>query len=397
MSFMDCCDWDKCTVCGECLMKCPVMEMGEEEAKREFGLLLQGKPAPRVFSECTLCFDCNNYCPEGLRPYELILQRITDANKERGGIPAFLPYALNGMPPPQFFQDLYGDLSFGEKEILRRWSEPPPPSRDVLFIGCLGKILCHDIENSGAMRSLPKFGPTDICCGELHYRGGMWDAYADITEKTLARFGELDTERVVCYCSSCYNFLGNILPKVYGKEFPFELTSLYQWLLEKLEAGELEVKRPLKFKAAIHESCYVSELGRDFYEALRRLYRAAGAEIVELEHNRERALSCGAASIVRGFRPRNVLREQNRKFKEVKSAGVSEMAVNCPGCYYTLGLSSWLRGIKVRYMPDELLWALGDDISIPAGKRFPMILKTITKRIPLALKKTGPDLPRIQP
>ncbi|MBN2028167.1 MAG: hypothetical protein JW854_15570, partial [Actinobacteria bacterium] len=28
MSYMDCCDWSKCTVCGECLMKCPVLEMG---------------------------------------------------------------------------------------------------------------------------------------------------------------------------------------------------------------------------------------------------------------------------------------------------------------------------------------------------------------------------------
>jgi len=90
-------------------------------------------------------------------------------------------------------------------------------------------------------------------------------------------------------------------------------------------------------------------------------------------------------------------REQNRKFKEVKSAGVSEMAVNCPGCYYTLGLSSWLRGIKVRYMPDELLWALGDDISIPAGKRFSMILKTSLKRAPLALKAVDTVMPRIQP
>jgi Fe-S oxidoreductase len=225
----------------------------------------------------------------------------------------------------------------------------------------------------------------------------MWDAYVDITEKTLARFGELDAERVVCYCASCYNYFGNILPKVYGKDFPFEVTSLYQWLLEKLEAGELEVKRPLDFKAAIHESCYVSELGPDFYESLRKLYRAAGAEIVELEHNRDRALSCGAASIANGFNPMNVVKAQNRKFGEVKAAGVRQMAVNCPGCYYTLSLSSWMRGIKVRYMPDELLWALGDDISIPVRKRFPMIIKTSIKRAPLALKTVDPVMPRIQP
>jgi len=394
MSFMDCCDWEKCTLCGECLMKCPVMEMGEEEAKAEFGRLLKGETAPRVFSECTLCFDCNNYCPEGLRPYELILQRITEREDRK---PAFLEYFINGMPAPNLFQDLYGALSFGEQEILRRWSQPPEASKDVLFVGCIGKTLCHDIDNSEVMKSLPKFGPPDVCCGELAYRGGVWDAYADITERILARMGELETERLVCYCASCDNFLGNILPKVYGKQLPFEVISLYEWLLERLRAGEAEVKRPLNLKAAIHESCYASELGPDFYESLRELYEAAGVELVELEHNRDRALSCGAASIARNWNILDIMKEQNKKYREVKGSGAREMAVNCPGCYLTLSSTSWLQGIKVHYMVDKLLWALGDDISIPLGKRLPLITMSLTKRMPLALKKVDTPLPRVQP
>lgn len=393
MSFMDCCDWDKCTRCGECLTRCPVMEMGETEAKQEIGLLLEGRTAPRVARECTLCFNCNGYCPEGLRPYELILQRITEGRDE---LPALLPFFLNGMPAPNLFQELYGGLSFGEQEILRRWSEPPHPSKEVLFIGCIGKSLCHDIENSEVMKSLPKFGPTDICCGELAYRAGVWDAYADITERALARFNELDTERVVCYCASCYNFFSNVLPNVYGKSFPFELVSLYEWLLERFETGKLEVRRPLDFKAAIHESCYASELGPAFSETLRRLYRAAGAQIVELEHNRDRALSCGVASIARKWNIIDLLKEQNRKYSEVKSSGAREMALNCPGCYLTLGPTSWMHGVKLHYMPDELLRAFGDDVTRPLGKRFPLVIRTLARRAPLAFAKTAPPLPRIQ-
>ncbi|MFW6113345.1 MAG: (Fe-S)-binding protein [Actinomycetota bacterium] len=392
MSYMDCSDWDKCTDCGECLMKCPVMEMGEEEAKDEFGRLLRGEEAPRVFKECTLCFDCNNYCPEGLRPYELILQRITERDEKK---PAMLPYFINGMPAPGLFQDLYSGMSFGEQEILKRWSETPKPSSDVLFVGCIGKTLCHDIQNSQVMKDLPKFGPVDVCCGELAYRGGAWDAYTDLAERALTRMSELDAERIVFYCGSCYNFMGNILPKVYGKSLPFETISLYQWLLEKLEAGELEVKRPLGYSAAIHESCYASELGPEFHESLRKLYAAAGVELVELEHNRDRAMSCGAASIARGWSILNVLREQNKKYREVKGSGAREMALNCPGCYLTMFGTSWLRGIKLHYMVDELLWALGDDISVPLRKRFPAIARSLTKRAPLALKKVRSPLPRV--
>jgi len=43
MAYMDCCDWTRCTLCGECLIRCPVMEMDEAEAKKEIGLLLRGK------------------------------------------------------------------------------------------------------------------------------------------------------------------------------------------------------------------------------------------------------------------------------------------------------------------------------------------------------------------
>ncbi len=354
--------------------------------------------APRVFSECTLCFRCNSYCPEGLRPYDLIIQRIADQEKRKKRVPAVIPYLLNGMPPPTFFHDLYNGLSFSEKVILEHWSKTPPKSREILWVGCIGRLFCHDIENSGVLKSLPKFGPPDLCCGELHYRMGMWDAYADITEKTLKRFDELDIERMVCYCGSCYHYLSNVLPKVYGKELPFKMISLYQWLWEKVESGELEIKQPIDLKAAIHESCYVSELGPEFWEPLRKLYKAAGVDLVELEHNRDCALSCGAASFARDFNPvKTMLRGQRKKYREVKNSGVNDVALNCPGCYITMGFTSWLWRKKLHYMPEEILRALGDDISTPISKRMPMVLKTIIRRTPLAFKSVDARLPRIQP
>lgn len=394
MAYMNCSDWEKCTLCGECLMKCPVMEMEEAEAKKEFDRLLKGEPAPKVFSECTLCFSCNNYCPEGLRPYELILQRITES---RTANPAMLSYFINGLPAPNLFQEIYGKLSFGEQEIIRCWSVAPNPAKEILFVGCIGKSICFDIENSEVMKNLPKYGPSDVCCGELAYRGGAWDTYCHVTERLLARFDALDIERMICYCASCYNFIGNILPKVYGKRLPFQLVSLYQWLLEKVEAGTLEVKRPLRFRAAVHDSCYASELGPDFYESLRKLYRAAGVETLELAHNRDRSLSCGAASIARRWNPLDLLKEQNKRYREVKAVNAREMAVNCPGCFLTLSSTSWLQGIKVHYMLEELLWAFGDNISTPLRKRLPLIAWLLAKRAPLALKKAETPLARIQP
>lgn len=397
INYMDCCDWDKCTLCGECMMQCPVLKLEKEEAVSEIELLLKGKPAPNVFKKCTLCFNCNNYCPEDLRPHELILQRVIENRK--GKIKNYLLYMVNGMPGGDMFNDYYSKMNEEEKGILKNWAEiPPSGTNEILWVGCLGKIICKDLDNSKILKDLPKFGPTDICCGELAYRLVGWDCYTDVVERTLKRFEKLEIKRMVCYCASCYNFFVNILPEVYGKKLPFELISMYEWLVEKVEAGELEVKKPLSYKKgiAISESCYVSELGEDFQEKLRKIYKITGANLVELPHQGDKNLSCGMVSIGRNMSLiKGALRTSRAKRKDLKRSGVKDIALNCPGCY--LGLKGtnyfklpWKKIRNLHYMPDELLEAFGDDVETPLASRMGGILKTLLKKKGLFKKSTYP-------
>jgi Fe-S oxidoreductase len=331
---------------------------------------------------------CNGFCPEGLRPYELILQRVSEKADRQKSVPSLVPYFLQGVPGPNFFQDLYKGMKPSHKEILKKWGDVPKPAKETLWIGCIGRNFAHDLENSRVLAELPKFSPSHLCCGELHYRSGQWDAFMANTERLVSALNLLKTDRLVCYCGSCTAYLSKFIPKVAGKELPFEVVSIYQWLLEKFEAGELDVKNPMRFTAAIQESCYVTELGESFMDTLRKIYKAAGGDFVELAHNRQCALSCGAASIVRDFKVGGVIRQQADKFNEIKAAGVSETALNCPGCYLTMAPHSWIRGIKLRYMPEELLKAFGDEITTPISGMMPSVIKSFAKRLPLVIKKT---------
>ena len=401
-NYMDCCDWDQCTECGQCLRECPVLQLDEDTAIYEFRQLLQGKEAPNVFNKCTLCFDCNQLCPEGLRPHELILQRLIENRK--GKIKYYLKYMVNGMPGGDMFQDYYAKMSPEEKDILRKWSQyPPAGSKDILWVGCLGKMICKDLDNSQVLKDLPKFGPPDVCCGELAYRLIGWDCYTDVVERILKRFEGLDIERMVCYCASCYNFLSNILPKVYGKKLPFKLVSMYEWMLEKVEQGELEVKKPLKYKdkLAISESCYVSELGEKFQQDLRKLYEIAGADLVELPHHGDHNLSCGMVSIGREMSLiKGALRTSRKKMEDLKATSVKDMALNCPGCF--LGLKGtnyfklpWNKFRKMHYMPDELLEAFGDELETPLAEKMGGIFNTLLKNKLKLFKKVDYPLPKI--
>ncbi|MBW1990323.1 MAG: (Fe-S)-binding protein, partial [Deltaproteobacteria bacterium] len=372
------------------LSRCPVLNLGKAEARAAVKELVEGGLPKQLARACTLCMKCNTYCPEGLRPYELILQRVSEQKDRQKALPALLPYFLLGVPGPNFFKDLYAQLKPGEKAILEKWGQLPEPSREVLWIGCIGRMFCRDLENSRVLSSLPKFSPKNLCCGELHYRTGQWEAFLANTQKLAGALNRLDCERLVCYCGSCTTYLSKIIPTAAGIQFPFETVSLYQWLLEKVRAGELSPQHPLAFKAAVHESCYVSELGEDFADTLRQIYAAAGGEFVELAHHGNQALSCGAAGVVRDFSLLSALKTQARRFAEVKDAGVREVALNCPGCYLTLAPQSLVRRIRLRYMPEELLRAFGDDITTPISGLLPRAALAFARRAPLVFKKVDP-------
>jgi Fe-S oxidoreductase len=380
MSYISNADWSTCTECGQCLMQCPVLEMKKEDAVTAIRKLIKGEPTPEVLSKCTFCFDCNRFCPvEGLRPHELFLQRAMEKRKR---VPGVLKYLSNGRGTKNMFIDLYKKLKPDEKQILEKWSIPPAGG-EVMWVGCIGRLSCLDIDRSGVLAPLAKFGPPELCCGELPYRLCSWEMYEEVVTRTLAVLEKLKIKRLVCYCGSCYNYLANICPNVYGKKLPYPVISLYEWLWEQYEQGAIRVEKPRTFKAAIHESCYVSELGDSFAECLRKLYKVTGVDTVELAHHGNRNLSCGAVSVVRSMNLMSSLfKEQRRKYREVSDEGTSQIALNCPGCYITMSFTGWLFRKKLRYMPEELLSAFGDVITVPLGKRIPAISRTVTMNFP---------------
>ena len=131
-----------CETCGICLQKCPVMKMSKEESQVEMTRLLSGEKTERVLNECTFCFGCNHYCPHGLKPYALIMERLADSiRKLEKGVPPYIKYFFTGHGESSVFFDVYETLSEDAKGVLDKWSVPPPASKEVLFVGCMGREI----------------------------------------------------------------------------------------------------------------------------------------------------------------------------------------------------------------------------------------------------------------
>jgi Fe-S oxidoreductase len=369
-----------CLTCGLCLQKCPVMGMDKKEAISEMAHLLKGEETERVFKECTLCFRCNHYCPHNLRPYALIMGRIAERNKKSGKqIPPPIKYFFND-GESCIMLDVYETLSSYEKEILDRWEKIPPRSEEVLFIGCAGREIPYGIENSSALKDLPKFGPRKACCGELPFRFGDYEAFSKRVDDTLMLFEGLDIKRLVCYCGSCANFFGNIWPNYHGVKLPFEVTNIWEWLWERVQTGKLNILNKMSGRVAVTDSCYSSELGDRFFDAVRGLNKAIGLEVIELKNNRYDGLSCGMISAGRNCDMADIMVEAKKKVDQIVETGATDVTCHCPGCYDVLDGATKGSGIRCHYGLEEILWALGDEMAIPFKHRVMVQRRILQKR-----------------
>jgi Fe-S oxidoreductase len=351
----------ECTRCGICLQNCPVMKMEPEEAEAEIVRLIKAEETKRVLKECTFCFNCNHYCPNGLKPYSLIMQRMAEHNRKTN--PKLLPFVTNmieGRNKPGFFNDQYERSSDDDKAILRKWGEIPPPTKDILYLGCYDRTVPSGIEHSEALESLPKYGPRDICCGDIPYRFGDYQAFSEIAEKAFSRLSLLKAERLVCHCPSCANYFGNVWPNSHGLRLPFEIITLYEWLWEQYQKGSLRIQERLKRDIVISDSCHAGELGERFASAVRGLCEAAGMNVIELKNNKSDSLCCGFASYLRGGDNRSGVAEgTQRKMRQILETGIGNVTFNCHGCRAHLSREVEGTNIKLHLAMDDILEALG--------------------------------------
>ena len=63
----------KCDLCGDCLVKCRYVDYDKDRAVTEIKLLMEGKDAD-ILNTCNTCMACNDYCPTGADPSNLIFK-----------------------------------------------------------------------------------------------------------------------------------------------------------------------------------------------------------------------------------------------------------------------------------------------------------------------------------
>jgi formate hydrogenlyase subunit 6/NADH:ubiquinone oxidoreductase subunit I len=161
---------DACTVCGECLTHCPIIEYDIESAKTEMRKLITGKKTKKLLRDCQSCFTCNLYCPHDAKPASLILQRWNEQYKKQG-LKIRGKYFMTLHPNYPNFRSYAADrYNEEEKQLVQKWRNLEPLKGDTLtYPGC-NVILTPTLTQTSLFDELDIRGRLEYCCGETLFK-----------------------------------------------------------------------------------------------------------------------------------------------------------------------------------------------------------------------------------
>jgi Fe-S oxidoreductase len=338
---------EKCTLCGECLMKCPYLAYPEKKAKEEFKKLIDGEPTV-VTSECITCAACNMFCPEGANPFDLINDR-----QEETGTFKVKEQSLTMM----------GMASQIPSEIIR--GEPGKPFMNLCSVGDMIPGVFEGQLFDGM--TFLKGGNYFCYIGWIHLgKPGMVRENARRFVDNLAKTG---AREIICYHDDCYVVLKSKVEE-FGITLPFKPIHIIEYLRDYVRENGDRVSR-LGMKVAYQQPC-ASRYTFDKDGMLDELFDRIGVERVERRYDRMNALCCSGAMGAMEDVSKDVVNEwRMRNIVDAKEHGAEAMVFLCPMCVLSLRSRAKAQGLEPYILSNLVRLALGEELTLGgAGKIF---------------------------
>ncbi|MDY6930570.1 MAG: (Fe-S)-binding protein [Halobacteriota archaeon] len=363
---------DRCEVCGTCFFDCPVVDFDLETSKKEM-IALRSDEKASILKECASCFTCNIVCPKEANPMDLIAS-FRKEDYERDGLPGIARLTI-----PKYPNNMYG-LASGlfseeEKEVLHKW-ENPEPNSELVLPGCAVSYMTQYLSNTSLFDGYSFAGGMDFCCGEVFYQMGYLDKFNEVGEELRERFSRLGVERLITMCVGCYHAY-NRHPEIIKN---FEVIHYLDLVLDKLNSGELKLEKKLDMTVTYHDPCTCKEF-RNMIETPRKIMDLLGVTVIEMEHNKEKALCCGMGAGAGSFNMQRIQEIANKRADEAAMTNTEYLVTTCGGC--SMSLSGYLRkrGIRTYRLIELIQMALGEEIAKNRGEKSKRIQSNMMEKV----------------
>ncbi len=333
-----------CVQCAKCSSVCPVARVHDKFSPRVIAeKVLLGFDEVLKEGElwtCLTCAACNDKCPSDVDVINFV-RELRIKSREQGEA---WNYAHGGaiqgwmrmMSDPALKQDrlkwVTEDLKIAEKgDIL--YFVGCAPYFDVMFenIGVKSTdISASAVKILNHLGIIPVVLKDERCCGHDLLWGGDIESFEKLAKKNLELIKKSGAKTVITSCPECLR----AFKKDYAEHFDgldFEVIHLSEFLSDKIKEGKVEGNEAYQLdrKVTYQDPC---RLGRhlDIYDEPREVINnLIGAEIDELEFNRNRSVCCGTSCWINcGQSSKDI---QIEKLQEAKSKD-AVLVTACPKC-----------------------------------------------------------------
>jgi Fe-S oxidoreductase len=291
-----------------------------------------------ILYSCTTCRNCEVKCP--LRFNVDIVNMIVAARGEMveaGRLPPAVKNFLENI-------ELYGNPYGTGRSSRSAWAEGMDLEQYngheyLFYVGCAGsydaraqqsaKALAQILRKAGV--SFGVLGSEESCDGNEVHKLGEKGLFEVLAEGNIAVFKKLGVRKIITLSPHAFNAFRNHYPS-YGGDF--SVSHYTQVIQDLLQAGRIGFPRDLGERITYHDPCFLGRWNGE-YEAPRKiLMTIPGADVVEMEKNRESALCCGGGGgnfqiDLLGGSEESPAR---RRVREAYETGAAILAVACPKC-----------------------------------------------------------------
>ncbi len=334
------------TRCGFCREECPVYRVKRLETYSSRGRmlvargLLEGVLEPSaeiqgLMDDCFMCGYCQARCAlQNMKVFSAVRQELREA----------------GFVSPK--HERTASKILAEGTLLARTSPYRRPGSNPLYLGCAYQSKPH--EANTIISVLEKVGldplvTDEVCCSYIVEAVGLEQEF----ERSQASFrtayrDHLESE-ILTVCPTCTATLRD----EYGLNVKHALVAV----AERLEELHL---RPVSQRVTYHDPCHLGRM-LGIVEEPRRILRALGLELVEMEHHGIFSTCCGGGGGVLDVDRNLAIEVSKNRIRDAVSVGAETIVTACPTCQPTLLRGAGRLANELDLFVDVLdLWELLD-------------------------------------
>ncbi|MFX1554769.1 MAG: (Fe-S)-binding protein [Promethearchaeota archaeon] len=346
-----------CQRCGTCLEQCPFLQLPTENAKEEISKMIETRISRKIIKSCASCSYCNTICPTGSNPYSLI-REIRLKNYRENGVRSI---GLITEEIPHNLMSIALKINTEKKQRELNEYENPIKNSKMFYVGCGIPYCFPDLVKTKLLGDLPLLGGMKYCCGSyVHIYFGEDESKIKGLELSK-KFKALGVEKLITFCPGCDTMIKGIYPSII-EGFNVEGQTIIEYLVEMYHKGRLKIKNKINQRITFQDPCPWRLLDKKIYDSPREFLEIIGAEVVEMKHNREKSLCCGAPLIIRN---RSLARKiAKERISEAESVNVDVIAHICTGCLTTLSKYALEKKINSYYITELAQMAIGETPSL---------------------------------